>query len=294
MNFKFAWSVALCLAATGATAQEGGTLAKARAAGAISMGVRESSAPLSYSLGTAFVGYHVELCEQMLKKLLPGLAVNTTVVTSQNRIPLLLNGTIDIECGSTSNTAARRQQVAFANTTYVTEARFAVKAASGIVSADQLKGKTVVTTTGTTLVQRLRKLDQERNLGLNIVYAKDHSESFLMVESGRAEAFAMDDNTLAGNISNARNPGDFRIVGKPLGIEPIAIMIRKDDPAFKTAVDGYIGEAIASGALEKLYNKWFLAPIPPRNAVINIPLSESLKAAFLAPNDRPAEAYEER
>jgi glutamate/aspartate transport system substrate-binding protein len=294
MNFKFAWSVALCLAATGAAAQDAGTFAKVRAAGAITMGVRESSAPLSYSLGNTFVGYHVELCEQMLKKLLPGVPINTTVVTSQNRIPLLLNGTIDIECGSTSNTAARKQQVAFANTTYVTEARFAVKAASGIVGADQLKGKTVVTTTGTTLVQRLRKLDQERNLGLNIVYAKDHSESFLMVESGRAEAFAMDDNTLAGNISNARNPADFKIVGKPLGIEPIAIMIRKDDPSFKNAVDGYIGEAIASGALEKLYNKWFLAPIPPRNAVINIPLSESLKAALLAPNDRPAEAYEER
>ncbi|MFS2051074.1 transporter substrate-binding domain-containing protein, partial [Variovorax sp. CT11-76] len=189
----------------------------------------------------------------------------------------------------------RQQQVAFGSTTYITEARFAVRAASGIESAEQLKGKTVVTTVGTTLVQRLRKLEQDnKGMALNIVLAKDHAESFLLLESGRADAFAMDDNTLAGNISNARNPADFRIVGKPLGIEPIAIMIRKDDPAFKRAVDGYLASAMASGALEKLYARWFMAPIPPRNAVINIPLSDSLKAAFQSPNDRPAEAYEER
>ncbi len=277
-----------------AQAQDGGTLAKATAAGAITMGVRDSSPPLSYSLGSSFVGYHVELCEQALKKLLPGINIKPMVVTSQNRVPLLQNGTIDIECGSTTNNAARQQQVAFANTTYVTEARFAVRANSGIISVEQLKGKTVVTTTGTTLVQRLRKLEQDKKLGMNMVFAKDHAESFVLLETGRADAFAMDDNTLAGNISNARTPADFIIVGKPLGIEPIAIMVRKDDPAFKRALDNYLGEMMASGALEKLYNKWFMTPIPPRNAIINIPLSESLKAAFLAPNDRPAEAYEER
>jgi len=300
MNSRpFLIGTALALTLVAAGAQEAataatGTLVKARAAGTIAMGVRESSPPLSYSLGTSYVGYHVELCEQMLGKLLPGVAIRPMVVTSQNRVPLLQNGTIDIECGSTTNNAARQQQVAFADTTYITEARFAVRAASGITSAEQLKGKTVVTTTGTTLVQRLRKLEQDRGLGLTIVLAKDHAESFLMLESGRAEAFAMDDNTLAGNIANARNPSDFRIVGKPLGIEPISIMLRKDDPAFKRAVDNYLGSAMASGALEKLYAKWFMAPIPPRNAVINIPLSESLKAAFASPNDRPAEAYEER
>jgi len=286
----------LATAALAAFAQEpGGTLAKAKAAGTLVMGVREASPPLSYAVGSGYVGYHVELCEQMLAKLLPGVAVRPMVVTSQNRVPLLQNGTVDIECGSTTNNAARQQQVAFGSTTYITEARFAVRAASGIESAEQLKGKTVVTTVGTTLVQRLRKLEQDnKGMALNIVLAKDHAESFLLLESGRADAFAMDDNTLAGNISNARNPADFRIVGKPLGIEPIAIMIRKDDPAFKRAVDGYLANAMASGALEKLYARWFMAPIPPRNAVINIPLSDSLKAAFQSPNDRPAEAYEER
>lgn len=284
--------IAMALACMGAGAQDSGTLAKARAAGSITMGVRDASPPLSYSLGTGYAGYHVELCEQMLSKLLPGVAIRQMAVTSQNRLPLLQNGTVDIECGSTTNNAARQQQAAFAHTTYITEARFAVRAASGIGSVEQLKGKTVVTTTGTTLVQRLRKLEQERHI--SVVLAKDHAESFLLLESGRADAFAMDDNTLAGNIANARNPADFRIVGKPLGIEPIAIMLRKDDPAFKSAVDGYLAAAMASGALEKLYAKWFMAPIPPKNAVINIPLSDSLKAAFLAPNDRPAEAYEEK
>lgn len=297
MNYRSTFiGAALVLTAFSASAQDStGTLAKARAAGAITVGVREASPPLSYSLGGSYVGYHVELCEQMLGKLLPGVAIRQMVVTSQNRVPLLQNGTIDIECGSTSNTAARQQQVAFADTTYITEARFAVRANSGIQSVEQLKGKTIVTTTGTTLVQRLRKLEQDhRDFDLNIVLAKDHAESFLMLETGRADAFAMDDNTLAGNIANARNPDDFRIVGKPLGIEPIAIMLRKDDPAFKSAVDGYLSGVMASGALEKLYAKWFLTPIPPRGTVINISLSDSLKAAFQSPNDRPAEAYEDR
>lgn len=286
---------ALVLFMAGASAQDsGGTLAKARAAGTIVIGVREASPPLSYSVGDGYVGYHVELCEQMLGKLLPGVAIRQMVVTSQNRVPLLQNGTIDLECGSTTNNAARQQQAAFANTTYITEARFAVRASSGIHSVDQLKGKTIVTTTGTTLVQRLRKLEQIKGFDLNIVLAKDHAESFLLLETGRADDFAMDDNTLAGNIANARNPGEFKIVGKPLGIEPIAIMLRKDDAAFKGAVDSYLAGVMASGALEKLYAKWFMVPIPPRNAVINIPLSESLKAAFQSPNDRPAEAYEEK
>jgi glutamate/aspartate transport system substrate-binding protein len=259
------------------------------------MGVRESSAPLSYSLGAdKFIGYHVELCERVVGALLPRVAIKYMPVTSQNRIPLLQNGTIDIECGSTSNTAARKQQVAFAVTTYVTEARFAVKAKSGITSAEQLAGKTIVTTTGTTLVQRLRKLEQDRRLSFNVIFGKDHADSFLLLESGRADAFAMDDNTLAGNIASSKNPGDYDIVGKALGIEPIGIMVRKDDVNFKKAVDDSIRRMIASGELEQLYNKWFLGPIPPRNAVIGIPLSDSLKAAFASPNDNPAETYESK
>ncbi len=282
--------VAAC--STHAVAQANDTLAKARASNLITMGVRESSAPLSYLLGDSkYVGYHVALCERILSSLLPNVRIQYQPVTSQNRIPLVQNGTVDIECGSTSNTAARKQQVAFALTTYITEARFAVKTVSGIDRAEQLRGKTIVTTTGTTLVQRLRKLERQ-GLTFNLLYGKDHSDSFLALESGRADAFAMDDNTLAGNIANSKTPKEYRIVGDPLGVEPIAIMLRKDDPAFKAAVDGEIRKLMANGELERLYDKWFMQPIAPTGAVIGIPFPQTLKGAFQKPNDNPAEAYE--
>jgi glutamate/aspartate transport system substrate-binding protein len=293
MNMKHVLVALLASASSSLLAQDAGTLEKARASGSVVMGVRESSAPLSYQLGSdKFVGYHVELCERILGALLPRATIRYMPVTSQNRIPVLQNGTVDIECGSTTNNVARKQQVSFAVTTYVTEARFAVKASSGITSAEQLFGKTVATPTGTTLIQRLRKLERDNNVSLNLVYGKDHADSFLLLESGRADAFAMDDNTLAGNISNSKSPQDYRIVGKPLGIEPISIMLRKDDVAFKAAVDDIIKKMMSSGELEQLYTKWFLRPIPPRNAIINIPISETLRAAFKTPNDDPAEAYE--
>jgi glutamate/aspartate transport system substrate-binding protein len=293
MNLKLVWVAMLASVSGCAFAQDPGTLEKARGSGSIVMGVRESSAPLSYQLGSdKYVGYHVELCERVLGVVLPKASIKYMPVTSQNRIPLLQNGTIDIECGSTTNNAARKQQAAFAVTTYVTEARFAVKAASGITSVEQLFGKTVATTTGTTLIQRLRKLERDNGVSFNLLYGKDHADSFLLLESGRADAFAMDDNTLAGNISNSKNPQDYRIIGKPLGIEPLSIMLRKDDPRFKAAVDDVIKKMMSSGELEQLYAKWFLKPIPPRGAVINIPIGEALRAAFKSPNDDPAEAYE--
>jgi glutamate/aspartate transport system substrate-binding protein len=295
MNMKFAGVVMLASASACAFAQDAGTLEKARASGSIVMGVRESSAPLSYQLGSdKFVGYHVELCERVLGAVLPKATIKYMPVTSQNRIPLLQNGTVDIECGSTTNNAARKQQVAFAVTTYVTEARFAVKAASGITSVEQLFGKTVATTTGTTLIQRLRKLERDNGVTFNLVYGKDHADSFLLLESGRADAFAMDDNTLAGNISSSKSPQDYRIVGKPLGIEPLSIMLRKDDLRFKAGVDEVIKKMMGSGELEQLYAKWFLRPIPPRGSVINIPIGDALRAAFKSPNDDPAEAYENK
>jgi glutamate/aspartate transport system substrate-binding protein len=295
MNIKLVWAAMLASAGACAFAQEAGTLEKARASGSIVMGVRESSAPLSYQLGSdKYVGYHVELCERVLGAVLPKATIKYMPVTSQNRIPLLQNGTVDIECGSTTNNAARKQQVAFAVTTYVTEARFAVKTASGITSVEQLFGKTVATTTGTTLIQRLRKLEHDNGVTFNLVYGKDHADSFLLLESGRADAFAMDDNTLAGNISNSKSPQDYRIVGKPLGIEPLSIMLRKDDVRFKAAVDEVIKKMMSSGELEQLYAKWFLRPIPPRGAVINIPIGDALRAAFKSPNDDPAEAYENK
>jgi glutamate/aspartate transport system substrate-binding protein len=267
MDMKLSWVALFASVSVCVFAQDAGTLEKAKASGSVVIGVRESSAPLSYQLGPdRFVGYHVELCERVLSVLLPKAAIRYMPVTSQNRIPLLQNGTIDIECGSTTNNAARKQQVAFAVTTYVTEARFAVKTASGITSVEQLFGKTVATTTGTTLVQRLRKIEHENGVSLNLLFGKDHADSFLLLESGRADAFAMDDNTLAGNISNSKSPQDYRIVGKPLGIEPLSIMLRKDDLRFKAAVDEVIVKMMRSGELEQLYAKWFMRPIPPRPA----------------------------
>lgn len=224
------------------------------------------------------------------QNLFPQAQVRYQAVTSQNRMPLVQNGTVDLECGSTSNTASRKEQVDFANTTYITEARYAVKKSSGIESTGQLAGKTIVTTTGTTLVPRLRKLERE-GLKFNLVMAKDHAESMLMVAQGRADAFAMDDNTLAGNIAMLQNPQDFRIVGTPLGREPIALMLRRNDAAFKQAVDAEISKLIRSGELRAMYDKWFMSPIPPANVSLNLPFPPSLETAFSQPNSDPAEAY---
>ena len=275
-----------------AIAQDGqGTLAKVKASGTIVLGVREASAPLSYVLGSGkYVGYHVELCEKITKALFPEVKIRYQVVTSQNRMPLIQNGTVDMECGSTSNTAARKEQVDFANTTYITEARYAVKVKSGITKNEQLNGKTVVTTTGTTLVPRLRKLEKE-GLKFQLVLAKDHADSMLMVEQDRADAFAMDDNTLAGNIANMKHPADFRIVGTPLGQEPIALMIRRNDSEFKAAVDGEIKKLMDSGELRAMFDKWFMAPIPPTNQPLNLPFPAALEEAFRTPNSEPAEAF---
>lgn len=272
-------------------AQSSGTIAKVNASGSIVLGVRDSSAPLSYALGSSkYLGYHVELCESIVKALFPKASVRYQVVTSQNRMPLLQNGTVDLECGSTSNTAVRKEQVDFAFTTYITEARYAVKASSGIERNEQLAGKTIVTTTGTTLVPRLRKLEKE-GLKFNLVLARDHAESMLLVEQGRADAFAMDDNTLAGNIANLKNPKDYKIVGTPLGKEPIALMLRKDDPEFKQAVDAHIRKMMDSGELRQMFDRWFMSPIPPANTSLNLPFPPSLQAAFQSPNNHPAETY---
>ncbi|HEX2546041.1 MAG TPA: amino acid ABC transporter substrate-binding protein, partial [Ramlibacter sp.] len=242
MKKKFLLAFALAAgAASGAFAQANDTLAKAKAAGKVVMGVRESSAPLSYTLGGGqFTGYHVELCQRILKSVLPGVSVEYVPVTSANRIPLVQNGTVDIECGSTTNNATRQKDVSFALTTYVTEVRTAVKADSKINSVADLNGKTVATTTGTTSVALLRKNKRAQNIQFKEVYGKDHADSFLLLESGRADAFVMDDNILAGLIAASANPKAYKIVGETLNVEPIAIMMRKDDPKFKKAVDDYI------------------------------------------------------
>jgi len=284
--------------AASASAQElTGTLKKIKDSGRVVMGTRDSSAPLAYTLGGGkYTGYHVELCEKIIDTIgkqikAPAVKIEYTLVTSQNRIPLVENGTVDIECGSTTNNAARQKQAAFGLTTYVTEVRMAVKANSGIKSINQLNGKSVVTTTGTTSVQHMRKHERAAGVDFKEIYGKDHADSFLLLESGRADAFVMDDNILAGNIANAKNPKDFVITGEVLSVEPIAVMFRKDDPAFKRAVDDAIRGMMRSGELEKLYARWFQSPIPPRNSNLDMPMGATLKGLIANPNDRPMEDY---
>ena len=286
----------LAAALVAAGAAQADTLKKIKDSGKVVMGVRESSSPLSFTLGGGkYAGYHVELCERIIGDVAKQLGTKPTIeytpVTSQNRIPLVQNGTVDIECGSTTNNETRQQQVAFGLTTYVTEVRMAVNKKSGIDSIADLKGKTIVTTTGTTSVQHLRKHRRSEGVEFKEIFGKDHADSFLILESGRADAFVMDDNLLAGNIANAKNPGDFAIVGEVLSVEPIAIMMRKDDPAFKKAVDDSIRAAMKSGELNKLYTKWFMQPIPPKNVSVNLPMGSTLKELIANPNDKPMEAY---
>lgn len=296
MKKKMLALAVMALAAGSVMAQAGDTLAKIKASGSITLGVRESSG-LSYTLGNnKYVGFHTEMGERIIADLqkqlgLAKLETKYQPVTSQNRIPLVTNGTVDLECGSTTNTAARQKDVAFAVTTYVEEVRMAVKANSGITSIKDLNGRSVATTTGTTSVQTLRKHERAGGIDFKEVYGKDHADSFLLLESGRADAFVMDGSILAANISKSKSPNDFKIVGEVLSVEPIACMLRKDDPAFKKAVDDSIKRQIADGSLAKLYDKWFMQPVPPSNTRIGLPLSEATKAAWASPNDKPMEDY---
>jgi glutamate/aspartate transport system substrate-binding protein len=294
---KSLFVVAAMLASSAALAQSADTLKKIKDSGSVTMGVRESSGALSYTLGDGkFVGYHVEICQKVLgdiqKQLgLAKLDIKYQPVTSQNRIPLVQNGTVDIECGSTTNNAARQKDVSFAVTTFVEEVRIAVKANSGITSVGQLNGKKVATTTGTTSVQTLRKNERATGVDFEQVYGKDHADSFLLLESGRADAFVMDGAILAGNIAKAKNPADFKIVGEVLSVEPIAIMIPKDDAAFKKAVDDSVKAMMKSGEVAKLWTKWFEQPIPPANTKVGMVANENTKAAWATPNDKPMEDY---
>lgn len=296
MKKQFLALAVLAAVASGAYAQTSDTIAKVKASGEITMGVRDSSGALSYTLGDGkYVGYHVEICQRIIGNLEKAVgkkvAVKYLSVTSQNRIPLVQNGTVDIECGSTTNNATRQKDVAFALTTFVEEVRIAVKANSGITSIAQLKGKNVATTTGTTSVQTLRKNERATGIEFKELFGKDHADSFLLLESGRADAFVMDGSILAGNIANAKNPADFKIVGEVLSVEPIAIMMRKGDPAFKKLADDTIRELAKSGEIAKIYDKWFIQPIPPKNTKVGLPASESIKAAWATPNDKPMEDY---
>jgi glutamate/aspartate transport system substrate-binding protein len=273
---------------------------KIKSTGAVTMGVRESSIPMSYTTGDSrFDGYHVEVCRMILNDIKAKLGINTLrinyqPVTSQNRVPLVQNGTVDIECGTTTNNMNRSKDVSFAYTLYVEEVRIAVKANSGINSISQLAGKKVATTTGTTSVQLLRKHEKANNVNFDEVYGKDHADSFLLLESGRADAFVMDSSILAGNIANSKNPKDYKIVGEVLSTEPIAIMIRKDDSEFLADVNAAISKIVANGSMPKLWDKWFLKPIPPKNIVVGLELSPATKAAWANLNNKPAEDYQQK
>ncbi len=287
---------ALIAAGAAGMAQAQETLAKVKDSGTITMGVRESSGVLSYTLGgSKYVGYHVAICERAIENVEKAVGKKLTVkyqpVTSQNRISLVQNGTVDIECGSTTNNATRAKDVSFANTTFVEEVRMAVKASSPIKSLADLKGKTVATTTGTTSVQTLRKNKRAQGLEFNELFGKDHSDSFLLVESGRADAFVMDGSLLAGLIARSKNPADYKIVGEPVSIEPIAIMVRKDDAGLLKIVNQTIAQMTKSGEINQLYDKWFLQPTPPSGAKLNLPMSDALKAVLKSPNADPMEEY---
>jgi glutamate/aspartate transport system substrate-binding protein len=286
------------LAAGSVFAQANDTVAKVKQTGVITMGVRDSSGALSFTLGDGkYAGYHTEICQRIIdalgKQIGKKIEVKYQPVTSQNRIPLVQNGTVDIECGSTTNNLARQKDVDFLHTTYVEEVRIATKVNSGINSIKDLNGKTVATTTGTTSVQLLRKHERAEKVDFKEVFGKDHADSFLLLESGRADAFVMDGQILAGNIANSKDPAAYHIVGEPISVEPIAIMVRKGD-TLKKVGDQVIDQMAKSGELAKLYDKWFVQPIPPKNAKLNLPASAATKAAWQNPNDKPVEEYQKK
>lgn len=269
-----------------------GTLKKIKALDAITIGYRESSIPFSYLDNRAQpIGYAIDLCMKIVDAVkirlnLPNLEVRTQPVTSSNRIPLLKNGTIDLECGSTTNSTVRQQQVAFGPTYFLINVTAAVKKSSGIASIAQLDGKTVSTTSGTTSVPLLRSYQRGREVRVKEIYGKDHAEAFLLMTEDRAAAFVMDDILLAGQIANAKRPELYKILPESLRQEPYSMMLRKDDPQFKALVDEAVGDVMRSDEILGIYDKWFMQPIPPRSHNLRFPLSDALRDAFRHPNDK--------
>jgi glutamate/aspartate transport system substrate-binding protein len=278
--------------ATPASALEG-TLKKVKESGVITIGHRDSSIPFSYYDDQQRpVGYAMDICYKIVDAVkadlkMPNLQVKLLPVTSATRIPLMANGTIDLECGSTTNNAERKKQVDFGMTYYVVKYRYVSKKSAHMDKIDDLKGKTVVSTAGTTDMQALNKLNTTSNFGMNILSAKDHAEAFLMVETGRASAFLMDDILLSGLVANSKNPSEFSISSESLGLEPYSLMLRKDDPEFKKLVDATMTKLYTSGEIMKIYDKWFMKPIPPKGINLDIPVSDALKRVFEHPTDSP-------
>jgi glutamate/aspartate transport system substrate-binding protein len=269
-----------------------GTLKKVKETGTFTVGHREASIPFSYLDDKQQpIGYAMDLCMKIVDAVkaelkLPSLKVNLQPVTSSNRIPLLQNGTIDMECGSTTNSVARQQQVAFGPTYFVINVTAAVKKNSNINAIVELNGKTVSTTSGTTSVPLIKAYKKTEHVTVKEIYGKDHGESFLLLADDRAAAFIMDDILLAGQIANSKSPGDYKILPESLREEPYSMMLRKDDPQFKALVDKTIGGVMKSGEIEKIYAKWFMSPVPPKGINMNFPMTPPIREAFKNPNDK--------
>lgn len=278
--------------ASGVQAQESPTLKKIKDSGTITLGHRESSIPFSYyDDKQQVIGYSQELMLKVVEGVkaelkLAKLDTRLMPVTSANRITLVQNGTVDIECGSTTNNSERQKQVAFSNSIFVVGTRLMVKKTSGIQDFPDLAGKNVVSTAGTTSERLIRKMNEDKKMRMNIISAKDHGESFLTLESGRAVAFMMDDALLYGEMAKARKPDDWAVVGTSQSKEAYGCMLRKDDPGFKRVVDTALAKAMTSGEATKIYAKWFTSPIPPKGLNLNMPMSEDMKALLKAPNDK--------
>jgi glutamate/aspartate transport system substrate-binding protein len=281
----------LAFAAAPVLAQDSGTLKKIKDSGTITIGYRDASIPFSYLNDQQQpIGYAMDICGKIVdavktKLNMPNLKVALNPVTSSTRIPLMANGTIDLECGSTTNNAERKKQVDFGMTYFVIKYRYVAKKSANMNTIDDLKGQTVVSTAGTTDIKALNELNSAKNMGMNILSANDHPAAFLMVETGRAKAFLMDDILLAGLVANSKNPSEFHISSESLGVEPYSLMLRRDDPEFKKLVDDTMTKLFKSGEIEKIYSKWFMSPIPPKNINLNVPISDSLKKVFANPTD---------
>jgi glutamate/aspartate transport system substrate-binding protein len=274
--------------ASGTAAQEG-TLKKIKDTGSVTIGHRDASIPLSYYDDKQQpIGYAMDLCHRIVDAVktelkMQKIDVKYQLVTSANRIPLMANGTIDLECGSTTNNLERQKQVWFTITHFVTANRFVAKKSANLKRLEDLKGKTVVSTAGTTNIKQITELNTQKNLGASIISANGHPEAFLMVETGRAAAFVMDDILLYSLVATSKSPKDYAISQDALSVEPYGIMLRKDDTAFKKVVDNAMTQIYKSGQINAIYQKWFEKPIPPKNVNLSLPMSEQLKKVIANP-----------
>ena len=296
MDFRklpLALGLTLAFACGAASAQDGGTLQKIKDSGFIQIGGRDSQIPFSYKLGSdsASIGFTNDICLKIVDAVkarlgLAKLDVRYTMLNSANRIPLLQNGTVDLDCATTTNTTQRQQQVDFAPSHFVTNITAAVRKDSGINTFADLNGKNVATVSGSTSIQLLRGVRKNGAIEVHEIAGKDTSDGFLLLSSGRADAYVLDDVQLAGMIASAPNPGDYKILKESLRQEPYGIMLRKDDPQFKALVDETVTGLMKSGAIEQLYTKWFMSPIPPRNANLNFPMTDAVREIYKNPNNK--------